>query len=170
VTALDAPIPQNLRALADANRVRLARAATKQDIADGETTVAAILADPPEHVATMTIYNLLRAQHGWAGSRTRRLLKRVNIGEHRAVGALTERQRGELVDHLAPEPVAVYAAVVLSKRGVLHLVVHGRTACWRPRPAASTELHAADWNFRLEDRCADCVKQAERENWVPVDA
>ena len=40
-----APAPQHMRALAQANRVRLARAELKRQVAEGETTVAEIVLD-----------------------------------------------------------------------------------------------------------------------------
>ncbi len=40
-----APAPQHMRALAQANRVRLARAELKRQVAEGEATVAEIVLD-----------------------------------------------------------------------------------------------------------------------------
>jgi hypothetical protein len=92
--------PQYLQALDAANRVRLARAALKHEIATGQRTVADVLADVPPEAETMTIVKLLMAQHRWARTRARRLLLAANIGEAKPVGELTERQRGVLIGML----------------------------------------------------------------------
>ena len=42
-----APAPQHMRALAQANRVRLARAELKRQVAEGEATVAEIVLERP---------------------------------------------------------------------------------------------------------------------------
>ena len=42
-----APAPQHMRALAQANRVRLARAELKRQVGEGETTVAEIVLECP---------------------------------------------------------------------------------------------------------------------------
>lgn len=85
--------PQHLEALERANRIRLARAELKRDVAAGRRTVAAVLLDVPECAAGMTAYDLLRAQRQWGRSRTLRLLGLAAVRESRRVGDLTDRQR-----------------------------------------------------------------------------
>jgi hypothetical protein len=94
---------QHMRALADANDARFARAALKREIALGARTVASVLADVPSCVETMTIADLLRAQERWGGFRASRLLRGVNISESRRIQRLTERQRNLLIYTLAPD-------------------------------------------------------------------
>lgn len=88
---------QSMQALALANKTRLARAEIKRQIADGETTVARVLAAPPPEIATMSIADLLMSQHRWGRTRCRRLLMALTISETRRVGTLTERERNRIV-------------------------------------------------------------------------
>ena len=88
-----APVPQHMRALAEANRVRLARAALKRDIAAGETEAAEVVRTCPWEVTTMTVGELLRSQRRWGRARARKFLFGLGLNENRQVGRLTERQR-----------------------------------------------------------------------------
>ncbi len=92
--------PQRLSALEQANRVRLARAAIKRQIADGTLPVTRVLRDVPAEAQGMTLGELLIAQRGWGQTRCRRLLAAVDLGEHKPVGRLTDRQRQALVRRL----------------------------------------------------------------------
>ena len=91
---------QSLEALERANHVRLRRAAIRREIADGQRAVADVLADVPPEMATMSVLNLLCAQHRWGGSRAQRVLRATGIAGHRPVGALTDRQRDALIARL----------------------------------------------------------------------
>lgn len=91
---------QNMTALAKANHVRLARAALKHRVADGEAEVAAVLLDPPLEAETMAISDLLMAQHRWGLTRARRFLAAVPMSENKTVGSMTDRQRLSLVARL----------------------------------------------------------------------
>lgn len=88
-----APVPQHMRALAEANRVRLARAALKRDIAAGETEAAKVVRGCPWEVSTMTVGELLRSQRRWGRARARKFLFGLGLNENRQLGRLTERQR-----------------------------------------------------------------------------
>ncbi len=92
--------PQRLSALARANRVRLARAALKRQVADGSLPVVWVLRDVPAEAQGMTLGELLIAQHRWGQARCRRLLAALALGEHKPVGRLTDRQRQALVRRL----------------------------------------------------------------------
>ena len=74
-TTAMAPAPQHMRALAQANRVRLARAELKRRVADGEITVAEVVLQRPWEADTMTISDLLQAQRRWGRTRCRRCAK-----------------------------------------------------------------------------------------------
>jgi hypothetical protein len=87
------PVPQHMGALAKADRIRRARAALKRDVAQGATTVAEVVLDPPDYAETMTLMQLLKAQHRWQDVRARRFLQLVCIGEAKTLGRLTQRQR-----------------------------------------------------------------------------
>ena len=86
-------IPQHMRALEHANRVRLARAALKRSIAAGEVDPAGVVRDCPWEVETMTVGELLRSQRRWGRARARKFLFSMALNENRELGRLTERQR-----------------------------------------------------------------------------
>ena len=94
------PMPQHLRALAHANRVRLARAELKRQVAAGGTDAAAIVQECPWEAATMTVGELLRSQRRWGRTRTRKFLFPLALNENRELGRLTERQRTILATEL----------------------------------------------------------------------
>jgi hypothetical protein len=91
-----APAPQHMRALAQANRVRLARAELKRQVAEGETTVADVVLGCPWEAESMTISDLLMSQHRWGRTRCRRFLASIPMSETKTIGTMTERQRREL--------------------------------------------------------------------------
>jgi len=96
------PMPQHLQALERANRVRLARAALKRSIANGEVPVAEVIEKCPWQTETMTLSELLRAQSRWGRTRTRKLLASAGLNENKRLETLTERQRALLVSQLRP--------------------------------------------------------------------
>ena len=95
-----APAPQHMRALAQANRVRLARAELKRQVSDGEATVAEIVLAQPWEAESMAISDLLMSQHRWGRTRCRRFLASIPMLETKSVGSMTERQRKELAKRL----------------------------------------------------------------------
>ncbi len=62
----------------------------------GESRVA----DPQE---CATLGELLMAQHRWGQARCRRLLAALDLGEHKPVGRVTERQRQALIRRLGDD-------------------------------------------------------------------
>jgi hypothetical protein len=104
-----APAPQHMRALAQANRVRLARAELKRQVAEGETTVAEIILARPWEAESMTIADLLMSQHRWGRTRCRRFLASIPMLETKSVGSMTERQRKELAKRLSGDHEQGYA-------------------------------------------------------------
>lgn len=97
--------PQHMQALAQANRIRLARAELKRQIAEGDLSVADVVLECPAEAESMSIADLLTSQHRWGETRCRRLLLSMAMSETKAVGSMTERQRRELVARLGGEPV-----------------------------------------------------------------
>ena len=95
-----APAPQHMRALAQANRVRLARAELKRQVAEGETTVGEIVLACPWEAESMAIADLLLSQHRWGRMRSRRFLASIPMSETKTVGSMTQRQRHALSDML----------------------------------------------------------------------
>jgi hypothetical protein len=82
-----------MRALEQANRVRLARAALKRSIAAGESDVTEILLTCPWMTETMPLGELLASQRRWGRTRSTRFLRSVGLAESKTVASLTERQR-----------------------------------------------------------------------------
>ena len=98
---VDAGQEQHLRALEYANRVRLARAQMKHQIADGELTAAEVVLGCPWQAHSMSVSDLLMSQKRWGRTRCRRLLMSLGVPENKQVGTLTERQRLALSEELA---------------------------------------------------------------------
>ncbi len=99
-TLVSPATPQHMRALAHANRVRLARASLKRAVGGGEVGVAEIVRDCPWEAESMTVGELLRSQRRWGRTRSRKFLFSVALNENRELGRLTERQRAVLADGL----------------------------------------------------------------------
>ena len=87
---------QHLHALARANRVRLARAELKRQIAAEEISASQVILDCPWEAASMSISDLLMCQRRWGRARCRRLLVSLGVPENKQIGTLTQRQRGAL--------------------------------------------------------------------------
>jgi hypothetical protein len=109
--------PQHLRALEQANRVRLARAELKRRVALQQTSVVEVIRHCPWQAASMSISDLLMSQRRWGRARCRRLLVSLGIPENKQIGTFTERQRSALVTGLSarytesgtvPAPAAVF--------------------------------------------------------------
>jgi hypothetical protein len=92
-TAAPDPAPQHLQALARANRVRLARAALKREVASNERNVAGVVLECPWESESMTITELLSSQRRWGRTRTRKFLGPLGLTENKRIGTLTLRQR-----------------------------------------------------------------------------
>ena len=88
-----APAPQHMQALARANKVRLARAELKRQVAEGELSVADVVLECPWEAESMAISDLLMSQHRWGRTRCRRFLMSVSMNETKTIGSMTERQR-----------------------------------------------------------------------------
>jgi hypothetical protein len=95
-----------MRALAQANRVRLARAELKRQVSDGELDVAGVVLECPWEAESMTIADLLMSQHRWGRTRCRRFLASIPMLETKTVGSMTDRQRHALSAQLNGEPAA----------------------------------------------------------------
>jgi hypothetical protein len=105
-TTAIAPVPQHMKALKQANRVRLARAELKRQVAEGEASVADIVLKCPWEAESMEIGDLLMCQHRWGRSRCRRFLTPIPMAETKTIGSMTERQREELASRLNGDSAA----------------------------------------------------------------
>jgi len=92
-TATKTSEPQRLRALERANEIRLARAAIKRRIADGEVSAADVILECPDAADTWPVGELLMSQRRWGAMRCRKFLARNQITETKPIGSLTDRQR-----------------------------------------------------------------------------
>jgi hypothetical protein len=98
--AIPPSMPQHMKALAEANRVRLARAELKRSINAGRANPGEVIRGCPWQVETMTVGELLRSQRRWGRARARKFLVALALNENRQLGRLTERQRGVLAREL----------------------------------------------------------------------
>ena len=89
---------QRLRALAQANEVRTARAKLKKELASGKIELVQILADPPACVRTARIRDVLLVVPKIGSVRAGRILAHCRIAHSKTLGGLTDRQRGELLN------------------------------------------------------------------------
>ena len=94
------PEPQHMQALAEANRVRLARAQLKREVGSGAIDTAEIVRECPWQAETMTVGELLRSQRRWGQTRSRKFLAALTLNENRELGRLTMRQRQMLASEL----------------------------------------------------------------------
>jgi len=101
-------MPQHMEALAEANRVRLARAALKRAVLNGGLDPAEVVRECPWEVQTMSVGELMRSQRRWGRTRTRKFLDSMSLSENRQLGRLTLRQRSLLASELD------------AKRGIIH--------------------------------------------------
>jgi hypothetical protein len=99
-TLVPAGTPQHMQALAHANRVRLARASLKRDVATGNVDAAEIVRLCPWEVESMTVGELLRSQRRWGRTRARKFLFSIAVNENRELARLTSRQRALLAEEL----------------------------------------------------------------------
>ena len=111
-----APAAQHMRALAQANRVRLARAELKRQVAEGETSVSDIVLSCPWEAESMTISDLLMSQHRWGRTRCRRFLASIPMMETKTVGSMTDRQRHALAGMLTGDPVYTVSDLAWGRR------------------------------------------------------
>jgi hypothetical protein len=93
--------PQHLKALERANRVRLARAALKRQVAAGERSAAEVILTSPWEAESMSLSELLMSQRRWGRTRCRRILLSLGLPENKQIGTMTERQRTALAATLA---------------------------------------------------------------------
>lgn len=94
-------VPQHLRALQRANKVRLARAEMKRAIARGERDVSDVICRCPWEATSMSVAELLTSQRRWGRTRARKFLIPLRIAENKELEALTERQRRLVMAELA---------------------------------------------------------------------
>lgn len=103
-----------MRALEQANRIRLARAEIKRRIAKGDVAVADVLLDPADEIAGMEIAELLTSQKRWGSTRCTKFMDSIGLSEAKTIKSLTERQRSAMAAVLtASRPAPDLAASVV---------------------------------------------------------
>lgn len=105
---------QNMKALAHANRIRLARAELKRRIAAGDLAVSDVLLDPADEIQGMEISELLASQKRWGATRCTKFMDSIGLHESKTIRSLTERQRSAMAEILqARRPAPDLAASVV---------------------------------------------------------
>lgn len=97
LVAPERTLEQRLVALRRANDIRSDRAVLKRDLKAGRKSVTDLLAEPPEYVLTMKVFDVLLATPKYGRVKVNKTVARCQISPSKTVGGLSERQRGELV-------------------------------------------------------------------------
>jgi hypothetical protein len=100
---------QHMKALAVANRVRLARADLKRRVAAGQLTAAQVIQECPWEAESMTVSDLLLSQRRWGHTRCRKFLASLPMSETKTIGSMTDRQRRMLAALLTATPTGTPA-------------------------------------------------------------
>ena len=89
--------PQHMAALAKANEIRIKRAAIKKDLKTGDLSIIDLLKNPPPEIENVALFDLLMCLRRWGRMRTLNLLTSLPISEDKRIGALTDRQKKQLI-------------------------------------------------------------------------
>ena len=95
--ALERTSEQRLQALARGNMIRSRRSILKRDLKAGRRLVGPLIADPPDWLLSMRIYDLLVATPARSDEKAEKLLRRHGISPSKSVGGLSCRQRQALL-------------------------------------------------------------------------
>jgi hypothetical protein len=110
--AMSAParsLEQRMQALAKGNHIRITRARTKREIREkpsktaSRNAAAQLLTEPPSHMRTMKILDLLVSVKSIGRVKANRILVRARVSPSKTLGGMTSRQRDELATVLAHE-------------------------------------------------------------------
>jgi hypothetical protein len=93
-------LDQRMDALQRANHVRSKRAALKEALKKGGTSIIAVIQDPPEYLLTAKVLDLIMAAPKYGRVKAARVMERCRVSPSKTVGGLSERQRRELVEAL----------------------------------------------------------------------
>lgn len=86
---------QRMAALAKAQGHRTRRASDRAALGAGHLTVADVITLP--EWATAQVGTLLMSQRRWGAVKTRKVLRALNIREHRRLNSLTQRERDLII-------------------------------------------------------------------------
>jgi hypothetical protein len=85
------------RVLEQAGAIRAQRTTLRSDIRSGTVRLAEIIADPPEYVSTMRVFDLLHSDPRLGRLRAERLLDECGIPKRRTFAHLSDRERQVLI-------------------------------------------------------------------------
>lgn len=97
--------PQHIAALARANVIRSKRAATRHDVRDGRRALTDVIDTVDWYMASALVADVVRYQNGIGHHAMHRLLRGL-CSESKTLGALTDRQRLELLARLPERRLA----------------------------------------------------------------
>jgi hypothetical protein len=87
-------------ALQRANHVRSQRAALKEALKKGDTSIVAVIQDPPDYLLTAKVLDLIMAAPKYGRVKAARVMERCRVSPSKTVGGLSDRQRRELLEAL----------------------------------------------------------------------
>jgi hypothetical protein len=90
-------LAQRMDALRRANEVRTRRADVKTFTKVGLVDALKLVADPPDWMETMKVFDLLVSVPKLGRVKANRILQDCRISPSKTLGGISERQRGELV-------------------------------------------------------------------------
>jgi len=95
-------LEQRITALAEANRIRTARAALKRDLKAGTVRIGPLILDPPPDIHTAKVLDLLRATPKIGNVKAAKILKRADLSPSKTFRGMTLGQRARLINTLGP--------------------------------------------------------------------
>lgn len=93
----DRTLTQRLGALQRANEIRSRRAVLKTDLKEGREQVIDLLADSPEWLKTMKVFDVLLAVPQIGRVKANKILQTCRMSPTKTVGGMSQRQHRELI-------------------------------------------------------------------------
>ncbi len=84
-------------ALEEANRVRFARAATKQELKSGDLGIYDLLMDPSQELRGAKVEEMLLAMRGMGRIKVTRVMREAGVSRSKTLVGLTHGQRDRLI-------------------------------------------------------------------------
>jgi hypothetical protein len=108
--APDRSLVQRMEALQRANDIRTRRAQLKRDLKAGRKHVLPLVDHPPDYLETMKAFDLLLATPKYGRVKANSVLGRCRIAPSKTLGALSIRQRRDMILVLSGRPPRPYPA------------------------------------------------------------
>jgi hypothetical protein len=90
-----------IEALRQANEIRVKRAQLKMRIRNGTVAITQVIADPPDFVTTMRVFDLLYSDPAISRLRAERLLDDCGLSKQRTFGHLSDCERQALISRIS---------------------------------------------------------------------